>query len=127
MIHALNQQGGYVRIPLAGTQISTPATPQVVITVAGEDAILYWEPITESVGGYPVTVARYLVFYAPVTDGPYYYHGWTADTTYTHDGVITYALGMFYQVVAVEGTPSLESLVPGTPKEDVLRWLRDER
>ena len=58
--------------------------------------------VDSSLGGCDVTIERYLVFYAPSSNGPYYYHGWTADTTYLHAGVITYAPGMFYQVVAMD-------------------------
>lgn len=116
---AVNQQGGYVRIPLSGEQISTPATPQVVIDVSGEDAVLHWDPVTQSVGGCPVAVTRYLVFYSPTSNGPFYYHGWTADTTYTHDGVITYASGMFYEVIAMAGSVEVSRLVRGMTREEV--------
>jgi hypothetical protein len=57
---------------------------------------------------------------APQSNGPFYYHGWTADTTYTHDGVITYAAGMFYQVLAVAGSVDVDTLVPGMRMEEAV-------
>jgi hypothetical protein len=121
--NASNGVNGYLRVPLAGAQISTPATPQVVLATSGEDAVLHWNSITESAGGCPVTVTRYLVFYAPSSNGPFYYHGWTSDTTYTHDGVITYAAGMFYQVLAVAGSVDVDALVPGMRMEEAVERL----
>ncbi len=99
---AVNGVNGFVEFGLSGEQISTPAAPEVVISTQGEDARLSWAVVDSSLGGCDVTIERYLVFYAPSSNGPYYYHGWTADTTYVHAGVITYAPGMFYQVVAMD-------------------------
>jgi hypothetical protein len=56
--------------------------------------------ITQSVGGCAVNVTRYLVFFSQVQEGPYWFHGFTSDTTYTHGGVVTYAPAMFYNVIA---------------------------
>ncbi|MBL0060446.1 MAG: hypothetical protein IPP40_02880 [bacterium] len=99
---AVNGVNGFVEFGLNGEQISTPAAPEVVITTQGEDARLSWAVVDSSLGGCDVTIERYLVFYAPSSNGPYYYHGWTADTTYVHTGVVAYASGMFYQVVAMD-------------------------
>jgi len=126
---AVNQQGGYVRIPLQGQQISTPDTPQVVINIEGNDAHLTWSPITESIFGCPVTVTAYLVFYSPSLSLPYYFHGLTTDTTYVHGYVVCYASGMFYEVIAVtdplERLCFLSSPPGGTPptREEVLHLL----
>jgi hypothetical protein len=109
---AINGVDGSVRIPLSGSQISTPAVPQMVIQPQGEDIHLAWQAVTQSVGGCPVNVARYLVFYAPTSGGPFYYHGYTSGTTYTHVGVVTYAAGMYYQVVAYAGLPALLETLP---------------
>jgi len=101
---AVNAQNGYLPIPLLGQQISTPATPQITIIPDGIDARLIWNPITESILGCPVTITAYLAFYSPNPDGPYYFNGYASDTTYTHSGVIRFADGMFYEMVAYAGS-----------------------
>ena len=102
-----------------------PATPQVVITTVGEDAHLNWQPVTQSIGGCPITVTRYLVFYSPTSEGPYYYHGYTTGTSYVHLGVISYATGMFYQVRAFVGAPALvDAIERGTSLEEVMDKLQ---
>jgi len=72
---AVNGVNGFVEFGLSGEQISTPAAPEVVITTEGEDARLTWAVVDSSLGGCDVTIERYLVFYAPSSNGPYYYHG----------------------------------------------------
>jgi hypothetical protein len=122
---AVNGVNGFVRVPLSGTQISTPAAPQVVISVAGQDARLNWPRITQSTGGCPISVTSYLVYYAPTSGGPYYYHGFTSDTTYVHPHVLQFAGGMYYQVVAFTGTLARLSSVPsGATVDEVQRALR---
>jgi hypothetical protein len=125
---AVNGQGGYVRFPLSGEQISTPDSPQVVIATEGNDARLRWNPITQSIYGCPIDVTHYLVFYSPTFSGPYYYHGYTADTTYVHLGVVRYATGQFYDVTATTAPlPLLQALPSGEAKltrEEVLDILR---
>jgi hypothetical protein len=103
----------------------TPLTPQVVITTVGEDAHLNWQPVTQSVGGCPITVTRYLVFYSLTSDGPYYYHGYSTGTSYVHLGVISYASGMFYQVRSFVGAPALvDGIERGTSLEEVMDKLQ---
>lgn len=121
---AVNGVNGLVEFALAGTQISTPSAPEVVLTTQGEDAVLYWSAVDTSVGGSEVEVERYLVFYAPSSNGPFYYHGWTAATTYTHLGVVTYAPAQFYQIVAVDlPEAALAGLERGMDMTEVLARL----
>lgn len=127
--NASNAVDSYVRIPLIGTQVSTPATPEVVIAIQGENAQLTWNRITESVGACPIEVTRYLVFYSPTSSGQYYYHGFTGDTTYVHVGVVTYASGMFYHVYAVTTPPAFLETLPlerseALTEEQVMEMLR---
>ncbi|MBM3324252.1 MAG: hypothetical protein FJY66_01140 [Calditrichaeota bacterium] len=121
---AMNQQGGYVRFPLSGQQISTPDSPQVVIITEGIDARLRWYPITQSIGDCSVSITAYLVFYRPTMSEPYYYHGYTTDTTYVHAGVVQFAGGMFYEVVAYVGPLALlMEIPPDATREEVLGVL----
>jgi hypothetical protein len=121
--NASNAEGLYVRIPLSGTQISTPATPQVVITTQGQDARLTWHRITESVGGCAIDVTRYLVFFSEVATGPFWFHGYTADSTYLHIGVVQYAANMFYHVTATTAPAILLETIPAMTKEEDIGWL----
>ncbi|MFH1011428.1 MAG: hypothetical protein V1784_09385 [bacterium] len=122
---AVNQQGGYVRFPLSGEQISTPDSPQVVITIEGNDARLNWDSVTVSIYGCPTTVNGYLVFYSPTVGGPYYYHGFTTDTTYVHVRAAQFAGGMFYEVVAYVGPLTLLTGLPHeATREEVEEFLR---
>lgn len=130
MTDAVNSVGGYTRIPLTGKQISTPATPAVSISIDGNDARLTWEPITESILGCSVNVTGYLVFFAEELEGSFWFHGLTTDTTYTHNWVVPYAEGMFYDVIATTDALSrFDSILPGQEniiitQEEVLRNLR---
>ncbi len=72
------------------------------------------DPISESVGGCAVNVNRYLVFFSEQSGGPFWYHGFTADTSYRHSGVILYASAMFYRVVALANAPALLEFLPGS-------------
>ena len=123
---AVNQIGGYVRIPLQGEQISTPQVLAVMITIEGNNARLTWAPITESIYGCPVTVTAYLVFFSEEYAGPYWFHGLTTDTTYVHAWAVRYADGMFYDVIAITDPLSrLDNLVPGRAytREEVLQRI----
>ncbi len=125
---AVNGVNGFVEFALAGEQISTPAAPEVVITTAGLDAHLSWSVVDTSIGGCAVTGLWYAVFYSPTSGGPFYYHGWTPQTTYTHSGVVNFSATQFYQVVAVEGPVALAgSLVRGMEMGEVLGKIRNEK
>ncbi len=124
---AINAVNGYVRIPLAGTQISTPAAPQVVIQMQGTDARLYWPPVTLSIGGCPVATTGYLVFYSSRNDSTYEYHGFTTDTSYVHTRVAQFAAGMFYKVVTYTGPLArAAAMARGMGEAEVMRALREE-
>lgn len=98
--NASNGENGAVWIPLTGNQVTTPESPEVTISVQGDDALLRWPSIVASVGECPITATGYLVFYSPTQAGPFYYHGFTTDTSYTHTRVVHYNYGMFYHVYA---------------------------
>ena len=102
----------------------TPAAPEVVITIEGSDARLNWDSVTVSIYGCPITVTGYLVFYSEEFNGPYWYHGFTTDTTYVHVRAAQFASGMFYEVVAYVGPLALlTGLPPEAIREEVLGVL----
>ena len=107
-----------------------PATPELVILPEGGDVRLSWPPVTESLPGCPIDVDAYLVWYAPQVEGPYYFHGYTTDTTYVHTGVVQFADGMFYEVDAYVGELTLLAALPPEGKltrERVLQLLHRQR
>jgi hypothetical protein len=127
---AVNAVSGSVRIPLSGQQVSTPQAPNIRVFPEGEDARLMWQAVSQSVGGCPVTVTRYLVFYCGVYDGPFYYHGFSTTTTYTHFGVLRHSPAMFYLVVAYTGPVGLVDDLPGgggLAMDQVLSRLQQKR
>ncbi len=127
---AVNAENGYITIPLSGTQVSTPHAPETVIQPNGSNINLAWSPVTESVGGCPVTITGYLVFFSEVFDGPYWFHGGATDTTYVHPWVIPNAAGMFYHVIASTAPFGLLQQLPPydpqhpIPETEVLHFLR---
>lgn len=118
---AVNTAGGYLKIPLAGTQIRTLAAPQVVIQMNGTDARLHWPPVTLSTGGCAIATTAYLVFYSSQNDGTYEYHGFTTDTSYVHIRVAQFAPGMFYKAVTYAGALSAAAALPAGATEDEVR------
>jgi hypothetical protein len=126
---AINGQNGMVKIPLSGSQIRTPAVPRLVITTNSSDAVLHWNRIAQSVGNCPVAVTRYLVFISETFDGPFWYHGSTADTNYTHIEAVLYTLSMYYHVRALAAPPALIEALPEPgdghviTEERLLEWL----
>jgi hypothetical protein len=127
MSDAVNAQNGYVHIALSGQQITTPAVPQVTISIEGDDARLVWDPVTESVLGCSIDVTYYLIFYSEIQAGPYFYLAYTPDTTYVHLGAPRFATNLFYEVLAftdpLDGLDGI--LIPGIAltREEVLALL----
>jgi len=120
-----NSYGGFVRIPLRGTCVSTPQSPNVVININGIDANLFWNSVHASQGGCPVSVSGYFVFYAPDNNGVYRLLTFTSDTSYVHSGVIMTDGGLFYQVIAgTQFTMQMRGIPRGTTMETVLNELK---
>jgi len=81
----------------------TPLSPQLVMTLAGEDIQLFWNPITQSVADCPIHVDRYDVFTDTLATGGFStLLGASSDTSFTHIGAISEPyLTRFYLVKAV--------------------------
>ena len=62
--------------------------------------------------GGPITADAYLVFYSEFSQGPFLFHSYTVDTTYTDIGVLSSAPAMFYQVETYIGPISLLAAIP---------------
>ena len=82
-----------------------PATPQdVVINLDnGQDAVVSWSPVTETIYSTPITPDGYIVLYSEVPEEghePYYFLGYTPNITYTHQHVTSFREQMYYKVIA---------------------------
>jgi hypothetical protein len=88
-----------------GDSTSLPASPQVVISVSGSDAMLSWKPVTQSIGGCQINVSGYFIFKATSPDDDFEYLGYTSGTSFTHSGIVQSSPAMFYHIVAFTGPP----------------------
>jgi hypothetical protein len=74
------------------------------VDIANEvDAVITWQPVTQTIYGTPIVPDGYIVLYnetVGTTDEDYYFLGATAGTTLTHHRVAEFRLRMFYRVVA---------------------------
>lgn len=76
-----------------------------VDTTNGIDAILTWQPVTQTIYNTPITPDGYIVLYNESPnehDEHFYYYLWdvTSGTSFTHGGVMRRRGEMFYRVVA---------------------------
>ena len=84
-----------------------PASPSdLIIEIIGNDAILSWTAVNTTIYGNPISVDYYLVFHSEwaYPDSTFFFHGYTADTTYTHYAVGQFSDIMFYKVVSYIGS-----------------------
>lgn len=76
-----------------------------VNTANGIDAVITWQPVTQTIYNTPITPDGYIVLYneSPYEhDEHFYYYLWdvTSGTSFTHGGVMRRRAEMFYRVVA---------------------------
>ena len=100
---------GYItqKTSLANFTISyvPPAEPEGVLVdiLNGLDAVISWQPVTQTIYGTPITPDGYIVLYneTPYEDEQFFYFlGRTFTTSYTHHDVAEFRDQMFYRVVA---------------------------
>ncbi|MBL0062809.1 MAG: hypothetical protein IPP40_15325 [bacterium] len=109
---------------------SLPAAPEIVITIQNLDAVLTWSPIDTTLEGCPIAPSRYLVYYSENTNGPFFYHGSTTDTTYRHVEVVRFAADMYYQVETFVGPVALVSALPdggALTRDEVMTRLQNRK
>jgi PKD repeat protein len=90
------------------TYLDIPATVlNVNLSFVNTDAILTWNTVSQTVYGNPIqNLTGYIVYYAEdiyEADTLFAYHGFTIDTTYTHQYVGTFSDRMFYKITAYVG------------------------
>ncbi len=88
-----------------GATIEPPAqVTGVHINIVNYDAIISWNPVTQSIYGHPCSPDAYLVLYSenPSDSANYYYLNYTHNNSITHTGVTRFRTSMFYKVIAVK-------------------------
>jgi len=112
------------------TLSAAPAAPEVVITTDNLDALLQWSSADTTVAGCPIQASRYLVFFSENSEGPYYYHGSTANTSYRHVEVLRFAQDMYYVVETFVGDVAMMTRIPDNgawTMEEVQREMRKQQ
>jgi fibronectin type 3 domain-containing protein len=97
--NAWNGYGGFVRIPVSGIRISTPAPPNLVIQVRADTTFLSWNAVIHSINGCPAQVSQYRIYTAQSEDGHYSFLTATTDTSFARKGVGAFQR-LFYRVTA---------------------------
>ncbi|MBL7190846.1 hypothetical protein ISS30_04045 [bacterium] len=110
-------------IYVSGTWEPIPVPVTAIINHDYPNVVLNWAPVDTSIYGNPIEVDFYLIFYSELPYNPdslYFFHGYTADTTYTHFGVAQFSEHMFYNVIAYIGEIGiLDALLS---QSEPLRW-----
>lgn len=106
-IHSNADNMPVLAIGLRGTGEYVPpaAVGAPAVQILGNDAIITWEAVTETIYGSPITPDGYIVLYneTPYEDENYYYFlNFVPETSYTHTFVALFRPSMFYRVVAVK-------------------------
>lgn len=94
------ERTGYITVVTGGIPLA-PANPGLVM--AGDDAILTWDPVTEDQNGQPLTPDHYLIWYNPAgADTTFTQLGQASDTSYTHVGAGQLMRAAYYRITAVK-------------------------
>ncbi|MDK9699772.1 MAG: fibronectin type III domain-containing protein [bacterium] len=121
-----------IRVPVRGISSLVPSPPTgLTISMQGENSNLSWARVDTSLGGVPITISRYLIFFRNQGNIPWQFLNATVGagaTSYTHPFVVTHSPAMFYEVRAWIGDGDafdriVRELPIGTSEEVVLRRL----
>lgn len=121
-------------VSLRGTgEYVPPKAPENVNLIAsGNDMLISWDAVSETIFGSPFTPDYYLVLYngSSHPEGEYYFHGATPNLSYTHYLVGLHAQNMFYRVRAFKSygrrtsALDIEEIPLGMPETEVMRLLQ---
>lgn len=107
-----------------------PATPQgIAVDISNAvDAVITWQPVTQTIYGSPIIPDGYIVLYneTPFEDSDHlYYYLWdvTNGTTFTHGGVARRRAQMYYRVVAYKDIDGRLAEILAAAKADPLAKL----
>ncbi|MDZ4121070.1 MAG: PKD domain-containing protein, partial [Candidatus Cloacimonadaceae bacterium] len=125
-----------LKVKFSGRGEYVPPKPpeNVTILMAGYNAVISWDAVTQTIYNTPFIPDCYLVFYngsADPDNGPYYYLAATNDLSSTHFRVGEFAQYMFYRVIAYKSynrehnDTLILNLQPGMTEKEVLEVLRE--
>lgn len=90
-----------------------PSVSDMVISIENDyDAHLAWSPVRDAYADCEFEWNSYLVYFAENSDGPFWFHGFTPDTTYTHAWVVPNADHMYYMLDFWGGPTALLDQMP---------------
>ena len=98
---AINSPVVIVKLTGVGAYVPPKPPQNTQININGDNAVLSWEPVTQTIFGTPITPEYYLVFSCP--SGPndtFYFLGATASFQYTHSHVGMISPFTFYMIKA---------------------------
>lgn len=130
--NAVNCQAYPISLRGTGEYVPPKAPEHVNIMASGYDVTITWDAVTETIFGSPYTPDYYLVFYngSDNPEGEFYFHGATADLSYTHYLVGLHTQNMFYRVRAYKSYGrSTDSFIIGEiplgmPETEVMQLLK---
>lgn len=135
-IYNSSENSPILKIPLLGIGEYVPPKPpeNVAMVMAGFDAVISWDEVTQTIFNTPITPDFYLVFFNgsadPEPDSEYYFLGISPTESYTHQHVGQFSPHMFYRVRAYvnNGNRYMDTMnlgiVKGMPEEEVLKRLK---
>lgn len=94
-----------IKLTGTGQYIPPNMVQDVEVNIEGDDVIITWQAVTETIDGTPITPDLYIVLYneTPYEDENYYYYlTSTAELSAVHTRVALFRDSMFYRVVAVK-------------------------
>ncbi len=128
-IHSNAANHPVLAIGLRGTGEYVPpaAVESPTVEIVGNNAVISWEPVTETIYGNHITPDGYIVLYneTPYEEENYYYFlNFVAQTSYTHTYVALFRESMFYKIVAVKfyRDAEREALAGLRGKEGQITW-----
>jgi len=109
-----------------GQYVAPAMVQNVNVEIQDQDALITWDPVTESESGTPLVPDRYIVLYNETPyeqDQFYYYLASTTGTSFTHQEVALFRTQMFYRVVAVKFYRDADAAwLDGISSSDKLNW-----
>lgn len=141
VLNIVNSSQNYpiISIPIIGVgEYVPPQAPQdVTLTIDGNDMLLNWDPVTQSIYNSPIAVPYYFI-YGSVVPNPdntqQIFLGYSNGTSFRHLGVglpgsnVQAPRAYYYTITAVIWYPTRNELLDldqliGLDKEEVSKWL----
>ncbi|MBW6514283.1 MAG: SBBP repeat-containing protein [Candidatus Syntrophosphaera sp.] len=122
-----------LKVNLMGTGIHVPpcAPENPIATMDGNNVVLSWDPVTQTIFNTPVTPDYYLIFHSIDPFGQFTFLGATNGLQYIHPMVGAFQSRMFYHVLAYKyygrGVFDPACLVQGMTEAEVLEIMAKPR